>query len=112
MMAEYQLCENQLASTNKTNTLVSQYLFHTNLRLQDFCTLRKNSLVGWAISDEGRDLKASKQNIISHGNRSLLGLVTNQYCDHLEAGCTNNQKEDHSNVYWEHGKSYGYHQYL
>ena len=52
------------------------------------------------------------QNIIYQGDKSLLGVVTNQYCDHLAAGCTKNQKENNSNDYWEHGKSYGYHQYL
>ena len=52
------------------------------------------------------------QNIIYQGDKSLLGVVTNQYCDHLEEGCTKNQKENNSNDSWEHGKSFGYHQYL
>ena len=52
------------------------------------------------------------QNIIYQGNKSLLGVVTNQYCDHLAEGCSKNQKENNSNDSWEHGKSHGYHQYL
>ena len=51
------------------------------------------------------------QNIIYHG-KSMLGVMTNQYCDHLSEGCTIYQKQEVSDIYWEHGKSYGYHQYL
>ena len=53
----------------------------------------------------------SIQNIIYHGDRSMLGVVTNQHCDHLAEGCTNNNRQDHLGT-WEHGRSYGYHQYL
>ena len=75
--------------------------------LKEFTLCAKLKSYKFGLMDE-----TYHQNIIYQGDKSLLGVVTNQYCDHLEEGCTKNQKEDHSNHYWEHGKSYGYHQYL
>ena len=74
---------------------------------KDFTLCLKLKSAKFGLTDEG-----FYQNIIYQGNKCLLGVVTNQYCDHLEEGCTKNQKENNSNVDWEHGKSYGYHQYL
>ena len=74
---------------------------------KDFTLCLKLKSAKFGLTDEG-----FYQNIIYQGNKCLLGVVTNQYCEHLEEGCTKNQKENNSNVDWEHGKSYGYHQYL
>ena len=51
------------------------------------------------------------QNILYHGD-SMLAVITNQYCDHLSEGCTVYQRQEVPDIFWEHGKSSGYHKYL